>query len=656
MKPIIENNNLILASDNAERNEVTAVSTDCCLPTPADLILSLTDISFPKRTTRISAVPKSYFTAIMSVTEFEERIQANSLPNYPIKVEGSLEFINGNIQLPNIIQASRIKISNYHDKLKLPLKIISEISRFSACNIDDIGVINTGILDLFDMPELTKISDDSIVTDSLAIRKCPKLLTFPQDFSVGSILIMDIKPTELMPLNIKIKDKALFYIDDCENITFQEIPKNLHSVDLARVDQHIVNQVKDVSIKGDLCISNCSKITALSSGIKVGGKLDIHNCNNFKIFPNDIIVGGEIKIVYCPELYEIPEEWIRNLPELEDASPINITLEETSISAEHIDRYNRLANGRAVFIDATPKKIELDYLEKAINFWYKKSENNQKPVIVTLNDLQKQDVYLFLNNLKTSASYNKNKKTACILAKQLMNILEMLTDDDLELKERALAQFSEANSNCVDRTTLYLSKLQILKYIVNAEKASRIDDFTGKKLQIAAKYYFYMEDIELYAVEIAKRKKSSEEIEFFLALLIQLIPIFHLPITTEDANYTGIASLSNREIKQAETIIGEKVTSGFKQRLAEWEPWKQHQRFQRIKNKKYTELPIKTINQQQKHECIISRKINCNDPVKYAGNFYSYDELKKWYVKNGTDPCTKIPIELSEIYKIETTF
>jgi peptide methionine sulfoxide reductase MsrA len=162
-----------------------------------------------------------------------------------------------------------------------------------------------------------------------------------------------------------------------------------------------------------------------------------------------------------------------------------------------------------------------------------------------------------------------------------------------------------------------------------------------------------MEDIELYAIEKARLKKSREDIEFFLAFLIKLAPIFNLPITTTDANHIIIANLKASDINQAKQIIEEKVTAEFEGRLAVWPPWNQHQRFLEIKNKKYTDLPLTANTESQQYECSISSKIDFNDAVIYANKLYSYQELIRWYVQQGTDPFTNIPIDLSKIYRIE---
>jgi hypothetical protein len=647
MNPINTNHNQILEVAQAERNETNAVVTNNSL-NPL-----LADTEVLSRATTSTEV-KNYFVETISATEFNKKLKDIGLAMPFVKVEGYLSYKNDSIWLPNIIQASSINISNFNNKYRLPLRSITDSIKFSSCNIDDIGIIKTKSLSLYNMQELTKIYNGSNITDELYIEDCPNLLNFPQDFSVKKLTMLWYQPNKLTTLNIKIHNGGSLAVALCKNIALQEIPESLKDVTLKNVNKEIVNQLNATTITNNLDISLCSEVTTLPSNLKVNGNLKLSYCRNFTNFPADIIVEGDIEIFHCPELQDIPEEWIQNLPYDLDNPPINIILTETSISIEQINRYNQLANGRAIFIDGRPKKIKLASLEEAIDFWYKKSENNHKPDIGVLNDQQKQDIFLFLNELTTSASYNKNNNTAIVLAKQLMQILSMLADDNIELKERALAQFSEANSSCVDRTTLYLSKLQILNCIVDAEKASRINDFTGEKLRTAAKYCFYMEDIELYAIQKSNSNKSIEDIEFFLEFLIRLAHIFNLPITTVEANHTVIANLTTSDIKQAKKIIEEKITAEFENRLAEWTPWQQHQRFQNIKDKKYTSLPIIANSKTQQHECSISSKTNFDDAVVYGNNIYSYHELTRWYVQQGTDPFTNTPIDLSKIYRIET--
>ena len=647
------NNNLTSASTNAERNEATSTATRTDSFISADINSSLINTNLSERTATTFATADNHSIKVMTADEFNAKLATNTLPKHLIEVDGFLSYGNDSKQLPDIMQATDIEIYRYHNKQKLPSTIITTTSTFIACNVDDIGIINTNCLYLKYMPNLKKISDGSKIIDELCIEYCPNLLSFPQDFSVRHLRIVNLRLTTLTPLNIKIKNGGSVAVCSCENITLQEIPNKLSHVTLVEANKEIVDQLKGVTIENILHI-NSYLISTLPSEMKINGILSLDYCYEFRVFPSDIIVKDEIKISGAYQLREIPEEWIQNLPYRTDGYFLKIILINTGISTEQINRYNLLANGRAVFTDFLPQEIKLYSLEDAIDFFYKKSENNDKPDIGILNNRQQQDVYLFLKKLTTSVSYNKNNNVAIILAQQLMRILAMLADENIELKERVLAQLSEANSSCVDRTTLYLSKLQILNYIVEAEKASRTNDSKGEKLRIAAKHYFYMEDIELYAIEKVRLNKSREDIEFFLAFLIKLAPIFNLPITTTDANYTDMANLKASDISEAKQIIEEKVTAEFENRLAEWTPWNQHQRFQKIKNKKYTDLPLTANIESQQHECNISGKTDFDDIVIYANKLYSHQELIRWYVQQGTDPFTNIPIDLSKIYRIKT--
>ncbi|MEJ2743931.1 MAG: NEL-type E3 ubiquitin ligase domain-containing protein, partial [Gammaproteobacteria bacterium] len=144
-----------------------------------------------------------------------------------------------------------------------------------------------------------------------------------------------------------------------------------------------------------------------------------------------------------------------------------------------------------------------------------------------------------------------------------------------------------------------------------------------------------------------------DEIEVYLALEIKLADALNLPVSTKNMLFERCANLTEQEIaaarKEALATVNDPQTE--KAYLEAWEPWQTLQRTAQARQLSWSALPHSTASFDQSDYCLISSRSlsELEDPVAVGQVLYSLESLLTWWVQQGTDPATKLKIDLSAI-------
>ncbi|MGH2613591.1 MAG: NEL-type E3 ubiquitin ligase domain-containing protein [Rhabdochlamydiaceae bacterium] len=413
---------------------------------------------------------------------------------------------------------------------------------------------------------------------------------------------------------------------------------------------NLITLPQGLVVEGTLTLSDCISLTTLPTGLVVKGDLELEGCTNLVTLPEDLQVEGSISLRGCINMTTLPS-WITKLSPLLNGNTRIIDLTGTGLSQATI---NRLINeikmspsSRTTFHfsrEASTSKRIFTTLDKALEFW--KKETNCSDLSVLSIEIQAEhlpSVLTFLSQLTVTAEY-KNLKTRVVLAQRVIQAFNWMAKNTT-IQGRALDIIYHGITTCDDRIISALDEIELMVNIHELENAV----FSEEKLRQMGKSYLFLEMVNGKAGEHAKTLTWVDEVEVYLAFQIGLGDRFSLPLSTRKMIFKNYAQVTDEQLAQVGNVINQEYTEEkLDQFLLSWSPWIRHKR--RISVPVYDELPSVEL---QVLEFGVEGQEDSKKLVLYKSKAYDYDFFSNWYIENGTDPLTREPIHLSELYRIK---
>ncbi|KAE8378173.1 C-terminal E3 ligase [Aspergillus bertholletiae] len=272
-----------------------------------------------------------------------------------------------------------------------------------------------------------------------------------------------------------------------------------------------------------------------------------------------------------------------------------------------------------------------------------------------LNDTQTTNFRVFLNGLLETRDYQNQESRP----RQIWRVDHMfqILDYRPELRSQFAALAMSGTLGCADMATWALNNMDVAVGIEDAKNAA--DPEAAMRALAAA--HLRLAVVREHAMRISLANPGRDQAEIFLAMETRLRESTALPVTTEDMLHRACAALTESEYQAARTAAIQAADDP--QRLntfmAAWEPYCELQRPVEAEHYRWALLPSREIAVELAAtlRCTITQQdyADLSEPVLIAaGNvihaFESADFLT-WWVLRGTNPNTKQPLALSEVWR-----
>ncbi len=506
---------------------------------------------------------------------------------------------------------------------------------FPSGQIKVLGSLNFNNLDW-----LTSFPPGLCIEGNLVIKDCP-LTSLPPDLLVGGMLRIENCPVTSLSQGLRVK--GLLYIEGCHAL--HSLPPDLHAeADLTiRNCRAFTSLSTNTRVEGDLTIANCSFFTSLSAA-RVGRDLTIKDCLAFDSLPSSMDIGGSLRLEHCP-LTSLPG-WIMQLGLTSRGLVRTVDLEGIPLSDSCINTLDSFGNmpstGLQFFFTPTvpTPTIAFASLDEALKYW----EIASIPC-PEFSRYELPHVLEFLKRLTETAEY-KNPKSKEALKIRVAEALKLMKEDQ-EIKTRSYNIIYNGLISCDDRI---LSALDEIELMVNVYKLER-SNAGEQELRELGKRYLLLEMVHQKAKEHLATLTWIDEIEIYLAFRIELADQFNLPLSTRNMIFREYAQVTKEQIQsKGEEIEKEYTEKKLETFLLTWSPWI------RLQDRKtfpsYGQLnKLESNNNNQTYECCIGFCEAAN-PVSYEGRVYDYEAFKTSYLDNKTDPFTRRPVDLTQLYRL----
>ena len=399
-----------------------------------------------------------------------------------------------------------------------------------------------------------------------------------------------------------------------------------------------------------LKVENCPKFITLPEGIQVDGDIKLNNCPALTSLPENLRFGGDLSLFGCRGLTSLPVN-ITRLGYRSDGGIRTIDLTGTGLSDEYID--NRLRNERipgmrfhfSREIEYNPRELTFNNLPEALNFWKAISPREAIPNLI-LEGEALTNMLTFLDRLANTAEY-RNIRTQQPLATRVLDMVSCISQDE-EMQEKALDLIAEGLISCDDRIIATLDDIELLEKIQEAERESPSPG-SEEKLRSLGEALYKLEEVRKYARRHMANLNWVDEVEVQLGFQIGLTERLQLPLSTQNMIFRRCADVSDQQI----TDVGEEILRNCTERninefLQSWDPWKRHIRRKIIPDYEH----LNSLSIDNAVQCEILHEV-ANRPVKCRNNVFDYEALCKVYVQSGQNPCTREPINWSDVKRLQ---
>ena len=264
---------------------------------------------------------------------------------------------------------------------------------------------------------------------------------------------------------------------------------------------------------------------------------------------------------------------------------------------------------------------------------------------IDLTDRERQHLCYWLRKLNKSADFERGSKDyRKHFARRVVKVISDALNDP-EYKEVVMRTIEIASSSCYDRAALGLDDIEKLFLLKRAEAMIDAPD-AEQKLRNLARQIMHLEMLENYVHLYLIDRTSKDQIEAMLHFKTRLRHTLNLPINVQDMNYRLCVYIPRKRISEArEFVLSQSTPEALDNFLSNWAPWKMLKAKQSVPD--YLDLDTCSPPEEQQ-ECPILR--DTTDKMVVLNNqAYDYENLKKWYVTDGTDPCTRKKILWSEV-------
>lgn len=271
----------------------------------------------------------------------------------------------------------------------------------------------------------------------------------------------------------------------------------------------------------------------------------------------------------------------------------------------------------------------------------------------SLDEYESRELWRFLRQLVSTDEFNHSLETRGIVSARILYILAVSLNSPT-LKEQAMIRIHDSLAGCQDHVLLALSDLQVAVFVYQLEETIPAEMAEEHLLQLAKKM-FILDKIRSYSVDFQSRKelpRPGGHIEVENVFHISLAESYGLPVSIRRLASPGkrrVAMVTEQDINELKNFLDLAYTTEFDQFLENWLPWKKNQR--KLSVMRY-ELLDQVPFQQDMSQCLITLE-EADDLVYLNGSPYSYSELKKWYICEGTDPLTRGPMCWGDVNRVQ---
>ena len=140
----------------------------------------------------------------------------------------------------------------------------------------------------------------------LDLRGCTGLTALPENLSVTGDLRLS-DCTGLTALPENLSVTGDLELRDCTGLT--ALPENLSVRGNLRLSDctGLTSLPENLSVGGDLNLSDCTGLTALPKNLSVGGDLRLSGCTGLTALPKNLSVGGDLRLSGCTGLTALPK-------------------------------------------------------------------------------------------------------------------------------------------------------------------------------------------------------------------------------------------------------------------------------------------------------------------------------------------------------------
>ena len=586
-----------------------------------------------------------------------------------------------------------------------------------------------GNLGLIGCTSLTSLPNDLRVGGDLGLARCSGLLSLPAELHVsgdlnlagctgltslpdglrvgGRLILADTVAIATLPTRLDVTGDLILI--DCTGIS--SIPAGAHlgglyvsgCPDFSTIPAHLSGSVPDslwvegsieitsctrlttlphgMQVHGDLNLTGCTHLTSLPAGLRVEGSLCLDGCSRLALLPDDLHVGADLSLRDCIRLSSLPPS-VLTWPPLPDGQVHRINVEGSGISPRVVNRILRETRPAGVqFLTsahahqrATGRRFA--NLVQAVDFWLKMAgPRSQTAANVTEWEMDNDEVTAitdYLSNLTATADF-ENPSTRRILARRVAELLRAI-DENIDLRERLVAQMVVAMTSCGDRVILSLNDMEI------EQRTAALAGKGPNEHKKLARSLMALREVRRLANEKVGRLPSVDEIEIHLAYEIRVGAALananatnstdassdrvELPVSTQSMLYPACAQqVTNDDIRKATAAAlavaqDETLLHAY---LATWPPWQRLERAQqagRLTHDAVTLDSAATMTREQRHALADKCPISLCQPEPhdlvfvYGGaslQVFSLDSLLHHWVEHGTNPVNRQPLELAQL-------
>ncbi|WP_422460981.1 MULTISPECIES: NEL-type E3 ubiquitin ligase domain-containing protein [unclassified Endozoicomonas] len=425
-----------------------------------------------------------------------------------------------------------------------------------------------------------------------------------------------------------------------------------------------------LSVGRDLSLFRCEALLELSEHLYVGRNLYLNGCRGLRRLPDDLHVGENINLAYCEGLRRLPEQKLNvggqiilNRCTSLSALPNYITamgrtssgmirlvlMENTGLSDEIIDRLRRARHeGMHFSISRRARQPEQKFSSMEQGLAFW-GELSATDAATPELVLRPAQTDHFIEFLqRLTATADYQNMATRPVLAQRVMAVMSLLAGNERVRDDALYRIADAATSCDDRVILALDDLETLQLRTSAETLA-VEKHDPTELKALARQMMILDKVKAIARSHMQTQTWVDEIEVELAFRIELGKFFKIPGSTQNMLFRDCACVNDEDIAKARANIEETCTdAALEAFLAQWEPW---QKFQR---------PLAVPPFDQLNPRYVDSIDDCSlfggktDKMVGLGNAHvDYDSLVRSYLINGENPFNRTPLDWSEIERLE---
>lgn len=568
-----------------------------------------------------------------------------------------------------------LRLKNLHALTSLPEGLeVRGACRIKNCsNLPSLpkGFLVAGDLTVSGCEQLTQLHADLRVGGALTLSHCSAFVAMPQSLKnvkylrlkagVGMTAFPDnfiaggnvelIGCANLTHLGDNFKTHGGLSIKNCAAMS--QLPQNLYvgqSLYL-EVGNAITQVPGGTRVRGDLEVAGDSSITQLGEHLRVDGDIRIIGSASFRHLPNDLTLGGDLSVSGCAHVTSLPLSLL-SLSSRSNGGTRFIDVRGTGVHLETVLRMREQADG-IIFMFAGLKYSQAHTLQLLLNHF---GLQPCAPHIKAWPAPQQETLQRYLGRARKTADY-KHTAVRPALFERLRLMMQAACRDE-NFRDRALDLLEDAMQSCGDRVIQGLGQVELalaLKQATSGDlSASRI------ALQALGMQFFKLGIVHAHAAASCLAMRAPDAVEVYLAYETQLRKRLNLPGSTVYTLYGSGVVPRDIEAAALEAEAQSQSAPAVAAFFAGWSPWQRQLRREQAQAVPYEQLPRRPQALIAGHEdlmCLLTQMPACEltDAV-YAGvgeqiSAYSFARLMPWWLEHGTDPATRNPLRLEDVWR-----